>query len=192
MPRLIRFLLPVVVMIIGAACVVVGARNAFQVFRQDGTVFKGPGEKIVSLKKAGEYTLWIQNRATIDGVLISSATDLPPGSVVEIVREGTEERIPLAGEAGMTVSINGTERESLGTIQVPGPGTVRISISRLDAPRVFYIAESIQLKGLFGSIALGAVGLSLFLVGVVLGIYFLIRRAPAKLYNLQPPGAVST
>ena len=191
MSRLWRFVLPISMLLLGAASVFVAGRGLFDAFRQDGTLFQGPAKTSVSLEKPGDYTLWIQNRATLNGRVLSFPTDLPSGAVIEVMHETTGKRLPLSEGLSGTMSINDMERRSIGFITLAEPGPISISVSGMDSPRLFYLDESFGFGGVLLQMSLGAVGFCLILAGFVVGIYFLIRPKPRQYHTLQPPGSVA-
>ena len=187
MPKTLRVALPLVLIALGILSLIASGRSLIGAFRQDGTLFRGPGESTVQVPKPGSYTLWIQNRGTIDGRLLTMPTDLPSGAVIEVTRAENGESIPLDGNVAATITFNGTVRKAVGSLDIQQPGKVKITVEELESPRLFYLSESFSFKGVFGAMSLLFTGGCLLLAGIGIGIYFLLRPAPREYHTLQPP-----
>ena len=185
MPKILRLILPLLLIGLGILCLVASARSIFETFRKEGTLFQVPGEQILQIENPGSYTLWIQNRGSIEGKLMSHPLDLPSGATVAVSDAESGDTIPLTGSS-MTMTINDTMRNAVGSIELDQPGEIKISVSGLDSPRLLYFSESFAFKTFFSSLSLIFTGGCLVLAGIGIGLYFLLRPKPHEYQTLQP------
>lgn len=187
MPKSLRIALPLLALILGAACVAGAVFGILDAVRGDGVLVQVPAESTIPIPKPGRYSIWIQNQAAIDGKLMTFATNLPPDAAVEVADASSGRPIPLREGFSSTMRINNVHRRSLGYVEIPAAGELRVNIRGLEGRRLLYITESGKFRDFFMNIALGVTGVFLIIAGVVLGIYFLFRPSPRQYHPLQSP-----
>ena len=185
MPKSLRLILPLLLFGVGVLCLLSAARSILEPFRKEGTLFKVPGEKTIKIESPGSYTVWIQNRGSIEGKLVTHPLDLPAGTTLAVSEVASGATIPLTGSS-ITMNINDTVRKAVGSIELKAPGEIKISVTGLDSPRLLYFSESFAFKTFFSSLYLVVTGGCLVLAGIGVGLYFLLRPKPHQYQSLRP------
>lgn len=185
MPKSLRLILPLLLLGIGLLFLISAASSILEPFRKEGTLIKVPGEKTIKVESPGSYTVWIQNRGSIDGKLVTHPLDLPAGTTLAVSDVKSGQTIPLTGSSA-TMTLNDTVRKALGSVELKAPGEIKISVTGLDSPRLLYFSESFAFKTFFAYLYLVVTGGSLILAGIGLGLYFLLRPKPHNYQTLQP------
>ena len=185
MPKSLRVILPLLLIVLGVLCLISAVRSIFASFSKEGTLFEAPGEQTIKVASPGSYTVWIQNRGSIEGKLVSHPLDLPAGATLAVSDAKSGETIPLTGSS-MTMTVNDVVRKAVGTLELTAPGEIKISATGFDSPRLVYFSESFAFRTFFSVLYLVVTGGCLVLTGIGIGLYFLLRPKPHEYQTLQP------
>lgn len=185
MPKSLRLILPLLLIVLGVLCLVSAARSIFHSFSKEGTLFAAPGDQTIKVASPGSYTVWIQNRGSIEGKLVSHPLDLPAGATLAVSDAKSGDAIPLNGSS-MTMTVNDVVRKAVGSVELKAPGEIKISATGFDSPRLLYFSESFAFKTFFSVLYLVVTGGFLVLGGIGIGLYFLLRPKPHEYQTLHP------
>lgn len=141
-----------------------------------------PGEATLQLDEAGTYTIFHEQRSSLDGVVYSD-TDVTGLSVTVTGPQG--QKVPLnAPAASTTYAAGGREGYGMLTfdVETPGPYIIRASYpaGRTGDTAVLAVGSGFM-KGLFGTVfgALAAI-FGGFVIGLIVFIMTYVRRRPVR------------
>jgi hypothetical protein len=130
----------------------------------------------VAIEKAGDYTLWNGTKTVLDGQLVSFADDLPPGTIITIVKQPEGTVVPWRLPSGKsTVEVNGQRKVAAGEVTFSSPGRYKVVVSGFESKRALSLEESRFFKTFFNIIIYGFGGLVFLFAAVALGIYVAVR-----------------
>ncbi|WP_269542995.1 hypothetical protein [Cerasicoccus fimbriatus] len=146
--------------------------------------FMGPGELTYHAEEPGNYFLYNQYRAMIDGVLYDKPESLPDGFQVAITDEaGTQ--LEFHSDRSFSFSSGETKGRSVGYVQVTAPTTLEIQLSGFEGKRPFSFGPNDLwgfMKDVLLSLCLIFLGLAAGAGLIIWGIVDLTRK-PKK----EPP-----
>jgi hypothetical protein len=181
MEKLARFKWPIILTTVGAALNIAGVVYFLYAFRDSGTSFLGPGESTVAIAKPGDYTLWLESRAIIDGQLMTFADNLPSGTTIKVLRLPERIVVPLhRGATSEESNVGNTHRVSVGQITFNNPGQYEVVVSGLEERRAFYLDKEKFVLLFLSVILFGFVGALCLFAGVGSGIYLLAQRSKRR------------
>ncbi len=140
------------------------------------TTFQGPGSVELEIPAAGDYRLWHEAKASIDGRLQVVDDELPAGSTVEFSdARGTV--VPLEpARSNMSQEIGSTRRVAIGRIEFPDAGTYTVSTAGFDEPRQFRLSEIRFLDHFLRALLFALPGTVLVIIALIWGIVIAVRR----------------
>lgn len=175
MRKLSRFKWPILLIVLGVVLNLAGLMAVFSVFRESGTSFVGPGQVLIPISKPGEYTLWHQSKTFIDGQFFSFPDDLPPGTIIKVLKQPDGTAVPLRGGGGSIMTSGGTRRVSIGQITCASSGQYQVIVTGLAEKHAFYLDEAKLLRAFVTVIAGVAFGMLFLFAGIVWGIYVIVQ-----------------
>jgi hypothetical protein len=135
--------------------------------------FKVPGAFETNVVKGGRYYLYNDYQTIYDGKTYDCSTNLPGGMEIKIL-DSQGNPLPFSGDTSFSVGGSGTERKSIGYVEIQNPGKVRIEVSDVNEERIFSFGQENFLKFfalIFGTFGLcfvfGLGGLGLAIWGVI-------------------------
>ena len=168
--------LPVVLGIAGLVLFILATWTFVQGFGGWHTTFQGPGTVSIEIPEAGEYRLWHESKATIDGRLNVVDDQLPSGSSIEFT-DARGAVIPIESIRGnMSQEIGNTRRVALGRIEIAEPGAYNITITGFQETRQFRLSEIRLLDHFLRALIFALPGTVLVIIALVWGIALAIRR----------------
>jgi hypothetical protein len=170
----------------GVGSFIFGGWALWKMFKAPGFSLAAPGQTTIHVAKAGTYTLWNESRTMRNGKILTFPKELPSGTEFEVRKKGGGEKLEVRGNSSETMNINGMERNSVGTIEIPESGDYEVKVSGLGEERAIYMSEAVILKTFLTCIAAGGTGSILLLGGVGLFIYLASRRSDREYHSLQP------
>lgn len=140
--------------------------------------FAVPGDIEVPIEEPGRYHLWHDYQTVFEGTTIRKDPALPDGFTISI-QDADGKPLDLTSHMNTNVQIMGTSKQSIGSIDITAPTTVRILVTGDPTGHVFSFGES-----RIGSIILTAVVTVLCagllaaggLTFAILGIVRLVKR----------------
>ncbi|HEX5399934.1 MAG TPA: hypothetical protein VFY06_12895 [Verrucomicrobiae bacterium] len=132
--------------------------------------FKVPGTFETNVVKTGRYYLYNDYQTIFNGKTYNNSKNLPGGMEIKIL-DSQGDSLPFTGDASVSVNGSGTERNSIGYVDLQKPGKVWIEVSGTSEERIFSFGQEHFLKlfvGLIGTLglcflfALGGTGLAVW------------------------------
>lgn len=158
----------------GAACIIVVVLAFVSLFSNTGISISVPGDTEVNIQRAGEYTIWNQTSAVIDGKLKTFPEELPPGLTVAVYGVPDGETIPLRSDSGSRVESGNTRRVSIAEVTFPSPGRYRVVVDGLEGPRSFHLGECHFLAPFLVLFATTFLFMGCFIATLGFGVYGLV------------------
>lgn len=136
--------------------------------------FKVPGNFETNVVQAGRYYLYNDYQTIYQGKTYDNSTNLPGGIEIKIL-DSQGQALPFTGDTSFSVGGSGTERKSIGYVEVQSPGKVRIEVSGGDEERIFSFGQENFLR--FFGLMFGALGLCSIIAfgGIGLAVWGIIR-----------------
>lgn len=175
MSWLARYKWPILFALIGIALLVLAAISIFAAFRDTGMRFLAPGETTVAITQPGDYTLWHESRAFIDGRFMTFEDALPPDTTITVLEQPDGATVPLRRAGNTSVEAGGTRRVAVAKLTLDRPGDYRIVVTGLEEQRAFYLAEARFWKIFTRLVGFGLTGTLFLLAAIGSAIYILIR-----------------
>lgn len=171
-------------MITGAVCFIVGAfviplATVLPLILEGSkeVQFKVPGTMEIPVDVPGRYYLWNDFQTVYKGTSYDRSTGIPDGMEIRI-RNGNGELLEFSSDTSMSSTNGASASNSIGYVNIEGPGKVKIEVTGGNEERVFSFARS-RLLMMIGRIAGGFLFSMLFGLGglgmVVWGIVKLVR-----------------
>jgi len=168
-------------MIFGAALFIFGAVIVPLLFvvalvcgKSNSTQFKVPGILETTVKSPGRYYLCNDFRTLYNGKTYDNPTNLPAGIEIKIF-DANGNSLLLVSDTSFSEGRNGSEKTSIGYVDLKNVGKVRIEVSGGTNERIFSFgpANFFKLAGLIlGGFVLSAL---VSLTGIVIGIRGVIK-----------------
>lgn len=135
---------------------------------------KIPGAVSAEIDAPGRYYVWDNHRTMFDGERIQYASGWPD-DVKIAVRDANGTDLEFVHDASQNWSIGNNAKTSVGYIDVPTATTIRIDIDGAGRDRIVTVANRTikqelwaRLSGLGIGLIVGAVGVPIFLLGLLL------------------------
>lgn len=142
--------------------------------------FAVPGEFEVLIEEPGRYHLWHDYQTIFEGTTVRNDPSLPNGLTISIENpDGTP--FDLQRNANTNVQIMGTAKQSIGSIEVTAPTTVRVSVAGEPTGHVFSFGESRIGSIVFTAIATVLSAGLLAVGGLIFTILGIVRLVNGKL-----------
>jgi len=140
------------------------------------TSFLGPGSVDVEIPAPGDYRLWHESKAIIDGRLQVADDKLPAGTVIEFTNhQGAT--VPLQSDStSMGQEIGNTRRVAVGRVEVPEAGTYTATLAGFEDPRRFRLSEIRFLEHFLRALLFALPGSLLAITALVWAIVVSARR----------------
>lgn len=181
MRTLRRFKWPLLLCAVGVVLSVCLITLLLGSFAGHGTSLLVPGRATFDVTEIGKYTLWSQVEASFGGKLMTFPTGLPSGVTIKITKAADGAIVPIESKwPTMHRDSGGYIQVAIGTVTFDAPGSYQITTEGLQEKRALYL-DRFDFTTFFGKVALGFVGPSLFVAGIVWGIVlFLLHRERPK------------
>jgi hypothetical protein len=136
--------------------------------------FKVPGTAETSVDAPGRYYLWNDYRTVFDGKNYDQSQNIPNGMEFRI-RDAEGRQLQFISAGLISTSSGRSSKQSIGYVEVTGPGKIEIQVTGGDEERVFSFSRSGFLKLI--AVILGGFGVSMLagLTGFVLIIWGLVK-----------------
>lgn len=171
-----NYLWPIVMGIVGLILCTMATLTLVQGFGGWHASFEGPGSVDLEIPEAGDYRLWHESKAIIDGRLHVVDDELPAGTVIEF----TDDRgrtVPLQSMSGsMSQEIGEARRVAVGRIEIDEAGNYTANVSGLEEPRKFRLSEIRFLEHFLRALLFALPGLMLAIAALVWAIVIATRR----------------
>lgn len=161
---------------------------------QQVVVLESPGDTQIAIERPGTYTVWHDYRTYHEGNLIAHPETLPAGFTIQLVSSDGSDTVTMTPTAiNETLSINDRQSVAVGSLEVKKKGAYTLkAFNDAEDKRVFSLTEGSFLgsMGKFGlrlalGLAAGALGVTLFIIGLVLMLTG--RKTPPPSQQLPPP-----
>jgi hypothetical protein len=179
--------------LIGVGLLGMAGLSLINSFRGSGIPLTAPGETVVTIDKAGDYTLWNATKTIQDGQLVSFVDDLPPGTIVAIVKQPGGTVVPWRLPTGKSsVEVNGERKVAAGEVTFSSPGKYKVVVSGFEGKRALSLDESKFWKTFLNTLIYGFGGVVFLFAAIALGIYVAVRlskqgREEAGSLRKNPP-----
>ncbi len=136
--------------------------------------FKVPGTFETNVVKAGRYYLYNDYQTIYNGKTYDNSTNLPGGMEIKVL-DSQGQVLQFNGDTSFSVGGSGTERKSIGYVEVHTPGKVRIEVSGAGEERIFSFGQENFFK--FFGLMFGTVGLGIIIAfgGIGLAVWGIIK-----------------
>lgn len=133
-----------------------------------------PGTFETNVVKAGRYYLYNDYQTIYNGKTYDNSKNLPGGMEIKILNSQGNP-LPFTGDTSFSVNGSGTERNSIGYVDVQNPGKVRIEVSGTTDERIFSFGQENFFK--FFIWIMGTLGLCFFFAisGIGLAVWGIIK-----------------
>lgn len=148
--------------------------------------FVVPGEKVVVLPAAGDYTIFNEHKSVVNGIVYSTSEDSVSGMRCAMKDDAAGENVPLEpSSANMTYSFGSREGRAVFGFNVKGGGRYRISCGFPEAQQggvrtVLAVGQGFGAE-IFNTISLVFAIISIFIISFgasVAAIVYLIVKKP--------------
>ncbi len=176
--RPLRLKLPIALIVIGlllGAAGIVGFVLPLVSAMSGGEPFEAPGTHTVQIEDTGPWAVYYET-STMSGGAFTYAP-APPNATITVIHRG--QRLPVASNTGMTMTVGSSERQSLVTFEADTPGEYQIDVMGDFPARTFYAMPNKlvgAVLGAFGGCGLAVVGVGSLIGGIVVLIVRLANR----------------
>jgi hypothetical protein len=166
-------------LITGVICLAAAVVSPFLVLfplllqHQNENQFKVPGATEVTVEKPGRYYLWNDFRTIYNGQSFNRSEQIPDGLNIRI-GDSEGHALSFVSDTSITSGSGGSEKKSVGYVEIQHPGKVTVQVSGTVEERIFSFSKSgmlmmfLLIVGGFGaSVMFGLMGLGLIIWGIV-------------------------
>jgi len=151
--------------------------------RSDGFTLESPGEMILDIKHAGDYTLWLQNQAAYGLSMKTYPMTLPSGLTLTLQRESDQSQVAINnGVMNKSVTVGSMQRQSIAAAQIPSPGQYRLIASGSTEPRLIYMSRDFLGRVILMSLCFGCTTAAFFFASA----FFTIKAMTSRPRDPQP------
>ncbi len=170
------YLRPIVTGIAGLILCAIATLTLLQGFAGWHTSFQAPGSVETEIPEPGDYRLWHESKALIDGRLHIVDDELPAGTVIEFSDERGR-TVPLKSISGsMSQEVGQTRRVAVGRIEIAEAGVYTATVRGLEEPRKFRLSEIRFLKHFLRALLFALPGFALAFAALVWAIVIATQK----------------